>query len=188
LDEDRLRAGQIPLCAQQDVDHLTVLIDGTIEISPLAADPDRRFIDIPALPDASQVAACRGSEMRAEAKRPGQAGPLRDVDAALGEPIAPIGAREADGALPADGHEHASRRPAIAGEPGAGADSDGASAPATAITLVSDRGATVLDSQQALAAGAGRQRGPFMTAADDHSLSAYHSSASRSGCAASAGR
>ena len=45
--EESFRGSDIPLCAQQEIDGLSIAVDGAIKIGPAAFDLHVRFIDAP---------------------------------------------------------------------------------------------------------------------------------------------
>lgn len=60
----------IPSCGQAKIDHLTVCIDGTPQVSPLPADTDVGLIDMPIDAGAPQVLFCSFGQLRTELLNP----------------------------------------------------------------------------------------------------------------------
>src|SRR3954454_17220312 len=83
--EEALGRLLVPLGAEQEVDRLAGAVDGAVEITPLTADPEVGFVDVPRPAAGAQVPAYPLLELRGEALHPAVHGRVVDLDAAVGE-------------------------------------------------------------------------------------------------------
>jgi hypothetical protein len=93
----------MPPRADKDLDDLASVINGAIEIPPLAAQAAVGVVDPPLATDGLAVSAGRLAEARQEARHPAIGRAAIDGDAALGQPRDAIGVAEALPARPAPG-------------------------------------------------------------------------------------
>jgi hypothetical protein len=82
--EECFRSRQIPTSRQHDVDDLTVLINGSVQVGPAACDLDVGFVDEPAIAWQPSAGASGLDELRGEPLRPAVAGHVIDRGTALG--------------------------------------------------------------------------------------------------------
>jgi hypothetical protein len=85
--EERLGGGQVPTLAKQHVDHLTMLIDGAVEVPLGGAMEEEDLVDVraSAKPTTMPPGGCR--ELGTEGLGPAEHGPGRDIDATLSEEL-----------------------------------------------------------------------------------------------------
>jgi hypothetical protein len=104
------------MLAQQHVDNLAVLIDGTERIPPVAADLEQRVVDPPLPSDRAAVSTCRLDEARREGVHPVVDRAWIDRDAPLSQPLRHLGLPEAEAQVPADSQRDDLVREAVAAE------------------------------------------------------------------------
>src|SRR3954449_11822218 len=83
--EEALRCLLVPLGTEQKVDRLAGAVDGPVQVAPLPADSDVRFINVPRPAARTQVAAHPLLQLRGEALDPAVHGRVIDHHAAIGE-------------------------------------------------------------------------------------------------------
>src|SRR3954453_3339130 len=83
--EEALRCLLVPLGTEQKVDRLAGAVDCPVQVAPLPADSDVRFINVPRPAARTQVAAHPLLQLRGEALDPAVHGRVIDHHAAIGE-------------------------------------------------------------------------------------------------------
>jgi hypothetical protein len=88
---------------QQEVDSLSFLVDGTVEVFPLALDFDRRFIHAPALADRALLHVTESSrQLRRELLDPAVDVSMINLDPTLAPHLLQVPIAERIGQIPAD--------------------------------------------------------------------------------------
>jgi len=101
--EELASSCRIASLREENIHHLSMLVDGPIEIAPGAADPDVGLIDVP--PPSHWQAVVSGSvdEERSETPDPAVDSHMIDLDAALGEQLLEVAVGEVVAEIPAHG-------------------------------------------------------------------------------------
>ncbi len=73
--EERLRGSQVPPLTQQYVDHLAILIDGTVEVPLDGAMEEEDLVDVPTAAKPTTMPPGRSCELWTEGLGPGEHGP-----------------------------------------------------------------------------------------------------------------
>lgn len=96
----------ISLCAKQKVDRIAVAIDRSVQILPLASEPDVRFVHPPARADGAFAPSERGYQHRRDLDRPAMDGGVINDNAALGHHFLNVPQAQRIGRVPANTREH----------------------------------------------------------------------------------
>jgi hypothetical protein len=91
--EECLGGDQVPPFTKQSVHHLTVLIDGAVEVPLDAAIEGEDPVDLPAAAKPTTMPAGRGRELWTEGLCPGEHGPGRDINATLSKKLGDLPGR-----------------------------------------------------------------------------------------------
>ena len=83
--EEPSRCCPVAAGRDEDVDHLTMLVNGPIHVPPDAGDTDVRFVDEPAATHRVTARWCGVDQLRGEALHPPEDRHVVDVDTAFGE-------------------------------------------------------------------------------------------------------
>jgi hypothetical protein len=105
----------IPTRLQQDVDDLAVLVDGSPEVLPLAADRDEQFVEMPGVADNPGATSEASGVGRAEDLAPAPDRLVRDGDAALGEEVFDVAEAQGESVVEPDGMADDGGREAVPG-------------------------------------------------------------------------
>jgi hypothetical protein len=110
--EEPLCGRRIPAGRDQHVDHLTVLIDRTVQVDPAASDLDAGLVDKPALTGRVAGGPCGVKERRGEPLHPPVDSHVINLDAAFGQKFLDVAVRQAIAQLPAHrDRDHLTREP-----------------------------------------------------------------------------
>jgi hypothetical protein len=105
-----------------DVDDLPELVDGAVDIPPLAGDLHVRLIHLPAISHAMPAGPGGVGQQRREPQHPPVDGDVVDLDAPLDEQLLDISVGQAEAQVPADREHDHIRGEAEPGEGGARGD------------------------------------------------------------------
>jgi hypothetical protein len=90
-----------------DVDDLPGLVDGPVDVAPLAGDLDVGLVHLPAVSHAMPAGPGGVGKQRREAQHPAVDGDVVDLDATLDEELLEVAVGQAEAQVPADRqHDH----------------------------------------------------------------------------------
>src|ERR671912_1710027 len=95
------------------------LVDGAVDVAPLAGDLDVRLVHLPAISHAMPAGSGGVGNQRREPQHPPVDGHVVDLDATLDEQLLDVAVGQAEAQVPADRQPDHIRREAEAGEAGA---------------------------------------------------------------------
>jgi len=95
--EERSGRIHVPSWYDEDIDHLAVLVDGPVDLAPLAGDAHVGFVDEPPSSNAMSSVPCSVDEQRSEPLDPPVDGDVIDLDASLDEEFFDVSIRQSVG-------------------------------------------------------------------------------------------
>jgi hypothetical protein len=116
LAKERLHAGRLTMRTEQDIDDRTVLVDRTVEVELVPFAEEEDLVDEPPRTCRTSVASHLGRQLWSERLDPVEDGPMRDIDAALGQQLKHLTARQGVGQVPPYGRQDHVLGPAVAAE------------------------------------------------------------------------
>jgi len=105
LVEKALRCSHVPLCRQQEVDGLAMLVDGAVEVFPDALDLDVRLIHAPVAADRALVLSGHLLDERQKTNRPPVDRRMVDRNAALLHHFLEVPIAQRVGCIPPDANQ-----------------------------------------------------------------------------------
>ena len=116
--KNRRAAAPIAPWGDDHVDDLAELVDGSVDVSPLASDLYIRLVHLPAVTDPVAAGSSSLGQQRREALHPPVHRHVVDLDTALDEQLLDVAVRQPEAQVPADSNDDYVGWEAEAGEGG----------------------------------------------------------------------
>jgi hypothetical protein len=117
--KNRRAALRVSLRGDEHVDDLSELVDGSVDVAPLAGDLHIRLVDLPAVADSMAARLGGVGQQRGEAEHPPVDSHVVDLDATLGEQFLDVTVGQPEAQVLADSDDDDIGREPEPGEGGA---------------------------------------------------------------------